>query len=459
MPTPTVGHQEPGRSRHSSGQHWAVRGRVRRALFADGRGPWTTAGAITLANLLIRGIWISVFLTRPVSDFAVYYGAAERWAAGDGYTLDGEHATMAWPPGWPLLLRLLFEVTGPSITAGAILQVVLSSLTAGLVVLLGYRCFAGWLRRPLLLGAIAGVAYTLQPADWARNSVLGTEPLFGLLLVAGLFAVVSWPTRRGAVLAGALWGLGSLVRGTLLLGFPLIGLAALARGLGWRRALVHLGLAAAAIAVVLAPWTARNLLLSGEFVPVSSNLGQNLWQGTQGDVGYWWSDDPDRNPVVRAESESENNRIGRDAALAYWAEHPAEFLARAPVKLAGLYAGNDEALHWLHQTAEMTGPVKERWLAVADLAYWLVMAFGVVGAVLVWRVRRSVAVTLVGMIGYTSAVFCWFLTWDRFRAPLMPLFCVLAALTVVCTLTRDPTRQPEPARQPEPTASDRTDPS
>lgn len=403
-----------------------------------------TAAVVVLANLAIRGLWIAAYHARPVSDFAVYYGSAVRWAESGMYTLDGERPSIAWPPGWPLLLRVLYEFTGPSLTAGFALQAVLSSLTAGLVVVLGYQCC-----RSVRIAAAAGAFFTLLPAGWARDSTLGTEPLFTLLLTLSLLLLVSRGNASNAALAGLSWGASSLVRGTTMFLFPLVGLTELARGNGWRRALRQVAIAGLALVVVLLPWTIRNHHVSGGFVPVSSNLGQNLWQGTRADVGYWWSDDPKENPVLLADSELENDRIGRAAAFEYWREHPGEFVLRAPVKVSGMYEGNAEAFYWLHRTAEMTGAVADRWTALADLAYWCVMGLALAGTVAVlrrgwprlgWPGRgrpgqrgrpsthyRVVAVALLGTIAYTTAVFTWFLTWDRFRAPLMPAFCVLAA--------------------------------
>ena len=79
---------------------------------------------------------------------------------------------------------------------------------------------------------------------------------------------------RAAAMAGVLWGLAALTRETVLFFVPLVCLW-LARGResGRRRAAVFL----LATAAVIAPWTARNLVVTGAFVPVATRGSFNLW--------------------------------------------------------------------------------------------------------------------------------------------------------------------------------------
>ncbi|RKI31217.1 hypothetical protein D7X55_42240, partial [Corallococcus sp. AB049A] len=114
-----------------------------------------------------------------------------------------------------------------------------------------------------------------HPALVAYSNVLGTESLSLFLAVFGmLVAVVRFPGRW--LLLGAVLALTALNRPQML---PLPGAVALAlllrdgmRIATWRRiSMVVLG-----FLLVLGPWTLRNAVPFGQFVPVSANSGYVL---------------------------------------------------------------------------------------------------------------------------------------------------------------------------------------
>jgi hypothetical protein len=80
-----------------------------------------------------------------------------------------------------------------------------------------------------------------------------------------------------AAVAGVLWGLATLTRETVLYFIPVAGLGLLwRRGPGGRRRAAAFVLASVA---AIAPWTWRNWVAVGAFIPVSTAGGQNLFQG------------------------------------------------------------------------------------------------------------------------------------------------------------------------------------
>jgi hypothetical protein len=79
-----------------------------------------------------------------------------------------------------------------------------------------------------------------------------------------------------ALAAGALWGIATLVRPTSLILPPFVLLAAWWTR-GRRRGLRTAALVTLAMAVVIAPYTLRNLRVSGRFIPVNAQDGFALW--------------------------------------------------------------------------------------------------------------------------------------------------------------------------------------
>ena len=111
-----------------------------------------------------------------------------------------------------------------------------------------------------------------------RGALRGINAAVVGLLLAALyiyFRKPAGPSVRAAALAGFLFGLTILTRSSILYFLPLW-LAWLALGRRWsevRRAAVVVAVAFA----TLAPWSVRNSLSYGEFIPVDATLGRTIW--------------------------------------------------------------------------------------------------------------------------------------------------------------------------------------
>lgn len=178
-----------------------------------------------------------------------------------------------WPPAYEVFLGAIFKTAGPSIVAARWVQVVLSTATVFLVY--GLAANASGRRA----ARFAGFACALYPSLVAYSHYLYSETLFIFLLLAALYVYFrkpAGPSVRAAALAGFLFGLTILTRSAVLYFLPLW-LAWLALGRRWsevRRAAVVVAVAFA----TLAPWSVRNSLSYGEFIPVDATLGRTiLW--------------------------------------------------------------------------------------------------------------------------------------------------------------------------------------
>jgi hypothetical protein len=164
-------------------------------------------------------------------------------------------------------------------------QSVLLAATAALLFLWASR----FLSRELALWAalIFGTnPYTVITAGTLHYDVLH---LFGLVASA---VVLEWALeterRRGLALglAGACWGLTTLVRPlTLILPPFLILLLRFGRGLRWTAAWKATLLVGVGMLAVIAPWTWRNYRVAGRIIPVNSQTWVALWAATVEKVG------------------------------------------------------------------------------------------------------------------------------------------------------------------------------
>ena len=127
-----------------------------------------------------------------------------------------------------------------------------------------------------------GFAAAVHPAFLLTSSDIQSEPLFlALLLFAGflLIAAVDRPSTSLAIVAGLTTALAALTRSSGLALAPFLLAPLLDRRYPFR-ARAHLA-AAALVGFLfgLAPWTLRNAIVFGEFIPVNDAAGNAFYQG------------------------------------------------------------------------------------------------------------------------------------------------------------------------------------
>ncbi len=186
-----------------------------------------------------------------------------------------------YSPGLPLLVGGLYRVTGG---VDARLARVTLALVASLSVLFAYligRRLAG-----VAAGLIAAVAVAVYPALLEYGGMLMTEPLGATLLSGSVLAMMSAGDRPGTARwlgPGLLLGATAMVRPEYLAIAALLALLLFASSLrreGAALALSRSAVLLVGVAIVVAPWTIRNLVVLDRFVPISTGGGQALFAGT-----------------------------------------------------------------------------------------------------------------------------------------------------------------------------------
>ena len=122
-----------------------------------------------VAALAVRLCWVLAVEARPIDDFKWYFDRGVDLSAGRGLTVNGV-PTADWPVGYPLLLAGLFLLTGPSLLAAKLLNVVL-----GLgIVWLSYR-IARRIFGSEAAGRMALMLLAFHPNQIAYTSLTATE--------------------------------------------------------------------------------------------------------------------------------------------------------------------------------------------------------------------------------------------------------------------------------------------
>lgn len=186
------------------------------------------------------------------------------------------------PPGYPYFLAGVYRIFGMGYFAPRVVQMLLGLGSAVLAFLIGRR----WFGRGV--GAVAALLMSVYWAFIYFEAEFHAPVLMIFVTLLFMYTLGRWgerPSPSGAILPGLLLGLAALILPNVLLFGPfaalwmIIQLRHSDRGMRPSRIVACLTVFACATCVAIAPATIRNYRVSGEFVPITTNAGVNLYIG------------------------------------------------------------------------------------------------------------------------------------------------------------------------------------
>lgn len=357
-------------------------------------------------------------------DRMLYHRAAQGPAFPDG--------AFEYLPLYPIALKCLYALSGPSLRAAAFFGIACDTLTAALIVMLAMRLSA----RPSL-AACAGVVYALYPLAIVYSALTMPNTLNALLLA--VFACASAHASRDRpenfIALGLLAGLAALGWAAWLLLAPAWIAVELLRSLNLRYRIKHALLFAAGFALPLAPVAWHNTRAEGRFVLLTTHGGFNLYMGNHPRAtghpvrvrDFRMSATAMLEDAHRAAEQDQGRALTRaessawwsGQARAFWREHPGAALRLAVRKLVLFWHRVDvDDLRMVEQTRLLIGWFgSPAWPGFA-LIGWL----GLIGVLRAPRSAPLRALLLAGMAGLVLM----FIT-ARYRLTLAPLMLALGA--------------------------------
>jgi 4-amino-4-deoxy-L-arabinose transferase-like glycosyltransferase len=384
---------------------------------------WWLLGAVVLALVMRVVAWRVAPHAELLGDEREYYSAAAILADGRGFAFV-DQGLWVRAPLYIVVLGGIFRLFGPEMLPVWVMQTGLGLATIALVYLLARLCYE---RRAVARLAAVLCAVYLPFAAYA--GLLLSETLFTVLLLVA-FVGLTWHARRGGwvslAAAGAALGAGALTRGSALPFLAAVLVWALAltgwrdwRGAAWRTVLV-VGVALA----VIAPWSARNLVVYKAIIPVETTGGYNFWLGAMGGRNAGQIEATLRE--IPNQGERQSTAWARGWAVVR--DDPARFAAKAAKEAGDLWRLNFGAFERLVRGYGL-GKVPPLWLgltfALDDLLYIVALPLAVLG----WCqwLRREDRWLFGLWLGYNCATAAIFFAINRFRLPLMPILLLLAA--------------------------------
>jgi Dolichyl-phosphate-mannose-protein mannosyltransferase len=387
--------------------------------------------------LAARLVTIAVvgFHTVGFGDARAYLGGAKSLSESGTYPARTD-ALYFRPPGYSAFLAAVTLGHPDRIAVAKVANAVLGALSALVLAALSLRIF-----RDRLVAIATGAAASLHPSFLLVSSDIQSEPLFILLLLGAgylLLAAADRPSTNFAILAGALLGLATLTRATALTLAPFLAAPIVSRRYPMR---VRTHLAAAGLVgflFVLAPWTLRNAIAFGRFLPVSDMGGSALYDGNSDWTRRFYElksrEEYDRwieaygrdlHEQITALAQKDPAAAARPSdyfgrlAVADWLAHPGATLALAGRKTLDWLRPYPNPLFW------------PRWIVLSVGLLYAVL-FALAGLGLALAPRRGVAVFSVAFLSVTMAVHVAIIVVWRYRVPywdpLLLLYGVFSAL-------------------------------
>jgi 4-amino-4-deoxy-L-arabinose transferase-like glycosyltransferase len=438
------------------------------------------AGLVALVMILLLGMGLRLNEAwdgrAPVFDAAAYATIAANLDHERGFTL-GASATQPasnYSPGLPLLVAGIYKLTGGvhERTARLVLAL-LGALTVLFTYLIGRRLSGPG------AGLIGAAAISVYPALLEYQGMLMGEPLAATLLSGAVLAALwaSGPRQadqargpcRGAggpvgspravlnspaprhprvrwLVPGVLLGALALVRPEYMGVALLVSLVVLLRD-GWRSGSwtwVQALMLLVGVAVVVAPWTVRNAIALDRFVPVSTGGGQVLFAGTYlpsgGDPEQVGAEVVERHPGLFGPNAVRELRLEQILARLAAQRYPGmdsdralskmgkeqlwDDLGEEPLEYAGFVAKKIVRI-WSH------GPREVMRAPAWELLHWLLLAFGLVGLIVLAKQRRWEALLLATIFVAITAISALLVASPRRVLVMMPLVAALAGVGAV----------------------------
>jgi len=426
------------------------------------RGLWPIPASLFAIALVYRLLYVMPIEAELTSDMKGYADCARNLLAGEGLIMSEGYRAYR-PPLYPLFLAACFGVFGERYTAVRAVQAVVGAGSVVAVFLTALGLLApgggrepGSVREALGDGAwvaatLAGLAAALFDSLIFYCGEFLTETWYVFLLLALAYHLVRRPEelggrhrwRRPGAVSGVILGLMALLRPAAL--FLLPGVLIIERRRG--ASLKGLLLSIAAAAAVISPWTLRNAVVLGAFVPISTNTGVNLYIGHNEYFGYWSTGNKEGIRAATDLDEVAESRYFARLAMEYAASHPWETLRNTAAKFYNLYrppwtprllAGSEAERLRSYKPWPWPGngaPLEFAGTGWLPTVGWGVLFLAVFLAGLILGCgERGRFLPLYLMVLFHTLAYLVFFGRTRFAVPMMPVFCIFAAYAAMRVL-------------------------
>jgi 4-amino-4-deoxy-L-arabinose transferase-like glycosyltransferase len=339
--------------------------------------------------------------------------------------------TALFPPLYIYWCAFFIWIFGQSNLVMFVVQAVVSASGCLPAYLVGRRMFSP------RIGTLFAVAYAVYPEMMYVHSRATPEFLYVVicLWVLHLYLlladndVVSRDFVKHAWILGFLTGAGLLVREGVLIVSGAAGLSLIMKkrpvGLVIKNLVLPVALATM---LVLAPWTIRNWIVQGRFIPLRSAYGLNLWMGNHEEatgtdktmdgryqMGLLWEKNREYYARTIPNDEYDRNQFYRNEALEYIRTHPRHYMMLTAKRL------------WYFVWFDPTHPLAKN--RIYRASYMLLLILAIPGIVQAARARKLDAALVIAFAGFLL-LYVPVIILPRYRIVPMMFLLLMASVAV-----------------------------
>ncbi len=403
-----------------------------------------------IGGILIRLAYIAATKDHRLAGDEVEYDLEARLTAmghwfysttpyGDNVTLQGAAPSTWKAPGYGLFAGILYKLLGSGADKTLAAQAVLLGPAVIVLTWLFARRFFG-----ITAGVLAALLVAVYPNAWQFDVRLYSEALANPLTTLALFLMLTTiaVTWRRVWTVGLVMGVLLLIRPSSLLLFAGILVIWLARG-GFRLGLTRFAATVGVAALVVLPWSVRNLTLDGPWVPISvqSAAGYGVFNADSAADGvHPWA----WRPLPKRDEELFKTRRTDGELYKELNSRMFDYIKDNPSSVPKAFYWNGIRRLWdLRSPADAVYETQfegrtDSITKVGLYMYWVLVLLALGTLVgFVRSGRRDIVLALAAVALAASVVY----TTDggtRYRAPLEPLIVVLAVGAVAPLLSRRP---------------------
>jgi tetratricopeptide (TPR) repeat protein len=339
-------------------------------------------------------------------------------------------------PLYPYFLAIVYRVFGTSLVTVKIIQGMLGALTAGVTFLLGRLCFG------TVAGLVAGfIAALYVPFIFYDSAILlpVLATLLNALMLYSLYLGLRGGKARMFLAAGLFAGLSAAGNASILaFGLPAAAFLFLFGSEGREMRIRRAALFIIGAAIVVTPITVRNYVVGGDFVPLTSNAGLNLYIGNHERAmgayvkpeGLDVYTDPTGETIAEADAgrdlvPSEVSEYWAGRARSFIRSHPRQFLSNLARKVFFFWS-----VYEVPQIEHLRFERRYSWiLRIPSPTFGIVCPLGILGIVLSLRRHKEAYLLLLFILAYSATIVVFFVV-ARYRLPMIPALLVFSGYTV-----------------------------
>ena len=194
----------------------------------------------------------------------------------------------------------------------------------------------------------------------------------------------------------------------------------------------------AGIAIIVVPITVRNAIVGGDFVPLTSNAGLNLYIGNhEASMGAYVKPegldvytDPEGETIAEAD-------VGRGLKPSqvsnWWARRAWAFIAENPDRFAANLLRKAFFFWSVYEVPQIEHLAFEKrysaLLRIPSPSFGIVCPLGIIGIILSVRRRKPAQLMLLYILTYSATIIAFFVV-ARYRLPMLPALMVFAGFSI-----------------------------